>query len=76
MKIQPLAPGTGVQQTPQTSNNSAAKAKAVAAFMGGSEQPEAQVVQNQTQVSPEELGAIKAPTEQIQEQETTEAQAT
>lgn len=75
MKVQPIAAPAPVQQP--TSNASSAKAKAVAAFMGNSgEQPTAQVVQNQSQVSPEELGAIKTPeTQELAAEPTTEVEA-
>lgn len=71
MNVKPVASPQAVQQAP--SNAAAARAKAVAAFNQGA-QPPAQVVQNQNQISPEELGAIKAPEESGQEDIVEESQ--
>lgn len=56
MNIKPVASPNAIQQ-PQATDN---RAKAIAAF---NQQPQTQVVQNQTQVSAEEMGAIKASTQ-------------
>lgn len=64
MKVQPVASPTAIQQ-PQ-SNAQSAKARAVAAFQNAGnagQQPTQQVVQNQSAVTAEEMGAIQAPTE-------------
>lgn len=62
MKIQPVSSPTAIQQT--TSNASDSKARAIAAFTkAASAQATQPVVQNQNNVSPEELGAIKASSE-------------
>ena len=66
MKVQPVASPSAIQQ-PQ-SNATEAKARAIAAFtQAGSQQPAQQVVQNQNNISPEEMGAIQAPAQEGQE---------
>lgn len=64
MKVQPIASPHAMQQ-PQTTNNSSARAKAIAMIAGNptlapSQQPPVQVVQDQNNISVEELGAIQA----------------
>lgn len=64
MKVQAIASPTAIQQS--TSNNTEAKARAMAAFMGSkpaaaSQQAAQPIVQNQNAVAPEEMGAVKAP---------------
>lgn len=68
MNIKPVASAGAVQQ-PQ-SNAADYKARAVAAFnKASSPQPEAQIVQNQTSIQPEEMGAI-----QTRQEDNTEAE--
>lgn len=68
MKIQPVSAPEAIKQT--TSNNTDARNRAIAALMGESAAPaapkaasEPTPVPNPSQVSPEELSAVKAPTE-------------
>ncbi len=59
MKVTSVAPGTPSMSPPApTSNNTESRSRAIAAAMGQN-QPTQEIVGNQTQVSPEELGAIK-----------------
>lgn len=78
MKIQPVT-GPGAIQDKSTPEH-VRTARAVAAFNKGQSsfdtQPEPQVVQNQTQISPEELGAIRTPSRQNIKDESLEATET
>ncbi len=58
MKIQPVAGPAAVQQT--TTNETAAKARAVAAFQSAGQQQPQQPVRSQNAIQPEEMGAIGA----------------
>lgn len=63
MQVKPVASPAAIQQAP--SNAQAAKARAVAAFQAASPAQASQpVVQNQNSISPEEMGAIRAPERQ------------
>lgn len=62
MKVQPVAHPSAIKQP--TSNETAKRSAAIAAFNTGAQPPQ-QVVQSQNAVSVEELGAIKPKTVQI-----------
>lgn len=80
MKVTPLAPAAS--QTQQTTNNTDSRAKAMAAFLGGEAKPQVQApvqtaqeypVANANNISAEEVSAIKAPTQEVDNSTSTEA---
>lgn len=58
MKVQPIASPHAMTQTQNTTNNTAARAKAIA-LIAGATQPAQAIVPNQNAISPEEVGALK-----------------
>lgn len=75
MNIKPVAHPSEIKQT--TGNNTEARAKAIAAFtQSASPQPQSQVVQNQNNITPEEMSAIVPRQEDTVEDTTLQATET